>query len=67
MTIPRLGIVLLFRVASRTKKGVFYDVVYMDGAWRCNCTGFGYRNYCAHVDDCRRWLESILPAEALPA
>lgn len=57
---------LRFRVSSRSRKGRHHHVTYLDGAWNCNCEGFKYRSGCWAVDACRRWLESILPAERLP-
>ena len=30
-----------------------YKVTALNGIWTCTCTGFGFKNTCRHVTDCK--------------
>lgn len=44
-----------FQVASSGKiVGKFYTVKNDNGDWSCNCSGFGFRRKCHHIEDTKK-------------
>jgi hypothetical protein len=33
-----------------------YTVTFNNGSWYCECSGFGFRKHCRHVDDVKKSL-----------
>lgn len=40
-------------------KGDSYTVSNSNGKWDCNCTGFGFRRKCKHVDSIKSGISKI--------
>lgn len=38
---------------QNSKKNGYYTVKFDKGGWSCDCTGFGYRRKCRHVDEAK--------------
>lgn len=41
-----------WKVANSKNNG-FYTVTFDKAGWSCNCTGFGYRRKCRHVEEAK--------------
>lgn len=42
----------IFKVKG--SKGSMYDVSVTNGVWSCNCSGFGFRRKCRHIDEVKK-------------
>lgn len=38
---------------QNSKKNGYYTVSFDRGGWSCDCTGFGYRRKCRHIDEAK--------------
>lgn len=36
-----------------SKKNGYYTVKFVDNDWTCDCTGFGFRRKCRHIDEAK--------------
>ncbi len=51
---PKTGASGFIWKAASSKPGKFYEVSFRNGVWNCQCSGFGFRRDCRHVNEMKQ-------------